>query len=148
MPKIVLADDSPLVRESVKSFLERRGFEIVGVATDGLQAVDLVEALDPDLAILDFSMPRMSGIAATRHIREFCPRTRVILLTVHAQEHLILAAVSAGIGGYVAKANIAGELVPAIEEVSRGGLYLPCAGRSLGHRPHRTENDIRINRTI
>jgi DNA-binding NarL/FixJ family response regulator len=121
--RILLADDSPEIRRSVKSLLEQGGFEIVGEAADGREAVQLAHALEPDVAILDISMPRLNGLGAAREIHEACPGTRVILLTVHTGAHQVLEAASSGIRGYVVKAEASEDLVRAVDEVSRGGIF-------------------------
>jgi DNA-binding NarL/FixJ family response regulator len=121
--RILLADDSPEVRRSVKSLLEQSGFEIVGEAADGQEAVQLAQALDPDVTVLDVSMPRLNGLKAAAQIRDACPRTKVILLTVHAEAHQVLRAASTGIRGYVVKTEASDDLVRAIGEVSRGGIF-------------------------
>jgi DNA-binding NarL/FixJ family response regulator len=121
--RVLLADDSPEVRRSVRSLLEQSGFEIVGEAADGQEAVQLAQALDPDVAVLDVSMPRLNGLKAATQIRDACRRTKVILLTVHAEAHQILRAASTGIRGYVVKTEAGDDLVRAIGEVSRGGIF-------------------------
>lgn len=130
--RILLADDSPAVRQGVKQLLQREGFEIVGEATDGDEAVRLALALDPDVAILDLSMPQLSGVDAAREIHQVCPRTHVILLTMHTEEHHIITALRAGIRGYVVKAEATEDLVRAIGEVSRGRIFVsPGAARAI-----------------
>lgn len=129
--RILLADDSPEVRRSVKLLLEQSGFEIVGEAADGQEAVRLAQILNPDLAVLDVSMPRLSGLSAAAQIRDACRRTKVILLTLHAEPHQVLRAASSGIRGYVVKTEAGDDLVRAIDEVSRGGIFFSpkaCGG--------------------
>lgn len=128
--RILLADDSPQVRESVKSLLlAQDGFEVVGEAGDGHEAVRLAEALNPDVAVVDVSMPKLNGLKAAVLIRDACRQTKVILLTVHSEAHQVLAAVSAGVRGYVVKTEASENLVRAIGEVSRGGTFFsPKAG--------------------
>jgi DNA-binding NarL/FixJ family response regulator len=122
--RILLADDAPAVRQRVKDLLEQEGFDIVGEAADGREAVTLSQALDPDVAILDLSMPKLSGMDAACEIRQLCPRTLLILLTVHNENYQVVTALRAGIRGYVLKTDAAEDLVRAIGEVSRGGVFV------------------------
>jgi DNA-binding NarL/FixJ family response regulator len=122
--RVLLADDAPAVRQRVKSLLESEGFDVVGEAADGQEAVALTRTLDPDVAVLDLSMPKLSGMGAAREIQRLCPRTHLILLTVHTEEHQVVAALRAGIRGYVAKTEAAEDLVRAIGEVSEGRVFV------------------------
>ena len=121
---ILLADDHPIVREGLKLLLERESFTVVGEASDGREAVGLAQALCPDIALLDFTMPLLNGIDAGRAILQTAPKTKLVLLTMHAEDHHVLEALRAGFKGYVLKTKAAEELVQAIQEVSRGKLYL------------------------
>src|SRR6266545_3777741 len=121
--RILLADDAPAVRQGVKGLLEREGFQVVGEATDGREAVRLAQALCPDVAILDLSMPRLNGLDTAREIRQVCPWTHLILLTGSTEEHQIVSALRAGIQGYVVKAEAPEDLARAIGEVSRGRIF-------------------------
>jgi two-component system, NarL family, response regulator NreC len=143
--RILLADDVPAVRRSVRGLLEREGFEVVGEAENGKEAVRLAEALLPDIAILDLSMPELNGIEAAQEIQQACPRTHPILLTVHTEEYQILAALRAGIRGYVVKAEAPEELIRAIGEVSRGGLFLsPAASRVISASHPKDDCPVRL----
>ena len=122
--RILLADDHPIVRQGLKVLLEREGFTVVGEASDGREAVRLVQECGPDIALLDLTMPMLNGIDAGRAILQTSPKTRIILLTMHAEDHHVLEALRAGFKGYVLKTKAAEELVQAIQEVSRGKLYL------------------------
>lgn len=122
--EILLADDHLVVRQGLKVLLEREGFTVVGEASDGREAVQLAQNLRFDVAVLDLAMPLLNGIDAGHAILQACPKARVILLTMHTEDHRILEALRAGIKGYVLKSKAAEELVQAIQEVSRGKLYL------------------------
>ena len=122
--RVVLADDHAVVREGVKLLLEMEGFEVVGQATDGLEAVKLVRELNPEIAVLDRSMPLLNGIDAAREIRRASPGTQLILLTMDTDENHLLEALRAGFRGCVLKSYEAGELIQAIRAVVRGDTYL------------------------
>ena len=131
---ILLADDQQLVRAGIKALLEQEGFEVVGAAANGEEAVQLAQALNPDVAVLDLLMPVLSGVDAGRQILRLCPRTRVLLLTMHAQEHQVAEALQAGIRGYVVKTQAVEDLVDAIRAVTGGGIYLsPSISRDAVH---------------
>ena len=122
--RILLADDHQIVRQGLRSLLEQEGFLVVAEATNGQEAIVEAQALNPDVAILDLVMPLLNGIDAGRKIIETCPRTAVILLTMHGEEHQISAALHAGIRGYLVKTQAAEDLVHAIREVARGETYM------------------------
>jgi DNA-binding NarL/FixJ family response regulator len=123
--RIVLADDHDVVRHGFRSVLERAGFAIVGEAADGREAVRLVDAERPDVVVLDLSMPQLNGVDAGRQIVKLCgERTRVLLLTMHRDEYQIIAALRAGIRGYLLKSDSAEVLIQALREVAAGGTYL------------------------
>ena len=122
--RILLADDHVIVRQGLKALLEREKFDIVGEASDGREAVRLVESLRPDLILLDLSMPLLNGMDATREILKSNPGAKVILLTMHSEDSYVLEALRAGAVGYVVKTRASGELLQAIREVQRGHFYL------------------------
>lgn len=122
--RIVLADDHVIVRQGLKLILSAAGFEVVGEASDGHEAVRLARETEPDIAVLDVVMPLMNGMEAAREIQQACPRTKAILLTSRHEEQLILEALRAGIRGCVLKTYQAQDLIRAIRDVSSGGVYL------------------------
>ncbi|HPR04495.1 MAG TPA: response regulator transcription factor, partial [Deltaproteobacteria bacterium] len=102
--RIVIAEDHTILREGLKALLSRDpDLEIAGEASDGLEAVRVIAELKPDLALMDLSMPRMSGIDAIREIRRSCPETRILVLTVHKNEEYVIASLKAGANGYLLK---------------------------------------------
>ncbi|HKQ59674.1 MAG TPA: response regulator transcription factor [Candidatus Polarisedimenticolaceae bacterium] len=130
--RIVLAEDHQIVREGFRAMLEREGFQVVGDAGDGRKAVELAAKWKPDLAVLDIGMPLLNGIDAAREILKVSPDTRTILLTMSAEEHHVLDALRAGVTGYLLKTRAVADLVQAIREVHRGGIYLSSGlGREL-----------------
>lgn len=130
--QVLLADDHQVVRESLRALLEREGFKIVGEASNGQEAVKLAETARPDIAVLDISMAALNGLDAAMEIQKVSPRTKTIFLTVHDEDPYILNALRAGARGYVIKTHAAQELLRAIREASRGGVYLsPDVSRAV-----------------
>ena len=139
--RIVLADDHVLVRQSLRSLLEREQFQIVAEASDGQEVVRLSESLHPDIAVIDISMPILNGIEAVRELGRSCPKTKAILLTQHEEDQYIREALAAGVKGYVLKNQAASDLVHAIQQVSRGQFYLsPGVSRAVVEA-YRTKTD-------
>jgi len=139
--RIVLADDHVLVRQSLRSLLEREQFQVVAEASDGQEAVRLSESLHPDIAVIDISMPILNGIEAVRELGRSCPKTKAILLTQHEEDQYIREALAAGVKGYVLKNQAASDLVHAIQQVSRGQFYLsPGVSRAVVEA-YRTKTD-------
>ena len=122
--RIVLADDHVLVRQGLKSLLEREKFQVVAEASDGQEVIRLAETFHPDIAVMYISMPTLNGIDAARELARSSPKTKTILLTQHEEEQYIHEALQAGVRGYVLKSQVASDLVHAIQQVSRGGFYL------------------------
>src|SRR5712691_3205323 len=112
--RVLLAEDHVIVREGLKALLEREGFEIVAEVSNGPDAVRLARERRPAVAVLDIAMPLLNGLDAARQIRQISPATRVILLTVHTEDRLVLEAFQAGVRGYVVKTEAAADLVRAI----------------------------------
>jgi two-component system response regulator NreC len=130
--RVVLADDHVIVRQGLGLLLSRAGFEVVGEASDGHEAVRLARQLEPDVAVLDLIMPLLNGLDAGREIHAASPRTKVILLTSRQDEQLVLEALQAGIRACVLKTYQADDLIRAIQDVVAGGVYLsPGMSRSL-----------------
>ncbi|MEY4642389.1 MAG: hypothetical protein RLZZ227_2383 [Pseudomonadota bacterium] len=121
---IVLADDHSMFRQGLCALLEREGFHVVGQASNGHEAIQLVQQHKPLLAILDFGMPLLNGIDAAREIHKKAPDTQVLLLTMFEDDAYVLEALRAGIRGYVLKAQAARDLINAISEILRGSIYL------------------------
>jgi two-component system response regulator NreC len=121
---VVLGDDHPLVRHGVRRLLEREEFDVIAEASDGLEVVGLAAQHRPDVVVLDLSMPTLNGIGAARELSRVSPSTKVIILTMHTEEHYILEALRAGVKGCVSKTQAPEHLLQAIREVCRGGVYL------------------------
>jgi len=122
--RIVLADDHVLVRQGLKSLLDREGFQVVAEASDGQEALAHVQSLQPDIAVMDISMPTLNGLNAAREMSRSSPKTKTILLTQHDESQYIREALEAGVKGYVLKSQVASDLLLAIRQVSRGQVYL------------------------
>ena len=131
--RIVIADDHGIVRSGLRMLLERQeGVEVVGEASDGVEARDLTISERPDLAILDVKMPRLTGLQATREIREAAPEVSVLILSMHDDERYLFEALNAGASGYVLKSQADQDLVEAIHAIQRGEPFLtPDAQRAL-----------------
>lgn len=131
--RILLVDDHAVLRDGVRMVLESQpGFQVVGTTENGQAAVRLVKDLKPDIAVLDIAMPEVNGLEATRAIRQCCPDTRVVILSMHEGEEYLREALRAGAAGYVLKRAAAKELVGAIQTVCHGESYLdPALTRTL-----------------
>ena len=134
MTSIVLVDDHPIVRQGLRALLEAEaGWTIVGEAADGLSAVEIVEQLRPDVAIVDVVMPDLNGLEVVRRIRRRAPETLVIVLSMHAEEPYVLEALQGGAMAYVLKGMSTTSLVEAMHEVLGGRRYLspPLTERAI-----------------
>ena len=122
--RVVVADDHTIIRSGLRMLLEREaGFEVVGEASDGRQAVELAESLKPDVIMLDIGMPNLNGIEATRQIVQKLPRTRVVVLSMHSDESYVLKALKSGARGYLLKDSAESDILNAIRAVSEGKAY-------------------------
>lgn len=129
--KILIADDHTLFRDGLRMLLSRNEeLEVVGEASDGMDAVQMARDLEPDLVIMDITMPRLSGIEATREIIAVLPSTRVIILSVHSRRAFIMEALEAGARGYVLKDSARMKLLFAVEAVLMGESYLDSPAAS------------------
>ncbi len=122
--RLLLADDHVLVREGLKTLLERHGFVVVGEAENGRDSVRLARTLAADIVIMDISMPVLNGIDATRELARRCEHAKAIVLTQHDEDQYVAEALRAGVKGYVLKRQASTDLVAAIHKVSRGEVYL------------------------
>ncbi|HEY2160099.1 MAG TPA: response regulator transcription factor [Solirubrobacteraceae bacterium] len=131
--KILVADDHGIVRAGIRLLLERQtDIEVVAEAADGVEAVEQALASRPDLCILDVGMPRMTGLQAAREIRSHIPEAKVLMLSMHDDEHYLFEALKAGASGYVLKREADQDLVGAVRAVDRGDAFLTnAAERSI-----------------
>lgn len=127
--RILLVDDHPVVRRGLKALLgSRLEWQIIAEAADGVEAVDKANSLKPDVIVLDVSMPRMDGLEACRIIRQKTPESEILIVTQNDSPQMMKEALSAGARGYVAKSNVARDLMAAIEAVSQHRSF---AGQDL-----------------
>ncbi len=131
--RVLIADDHGIVRSGVRLLLEQEaGIEVIGEASDGVEAREMAIKERPDLAILDVKMPRLTGLQATREIREQAPDVNVLILSMHDDERYLFEALKAGASGYVLKHQADTELIEAVHAVGRGEPFLtPEAQRAL-----------------
>jgi DNA-binding NarL/FixJ family response regulator len=129
---VALADDQDLVRSGLRLILDARGFDVVGEAPDGRQAVDLVARERPDVMLMDIRMPVMDGIEATSHVAASGSTTRVLILTTYDLDEYVYGALRAGAAGFLLKATPPDRLVAGIETVAGGeALLAPSLTRRL-----------------
>lgn len=128
MIRVILADDHHLVRQGIRSLLEKAAdIEIVAEAENGQEAVQLTEVLKPEVLVLDIAMPRLNGIQAAQQIHTLGLTTRVVILSMHFDETLVRQALQVGVKGYLLKNSVFEELFLAIRAAARGELYLSPA---------------------
>jgi DNA-binding NarL/FixJ family response regulator len=123
-PRILLADDHTMVTECLRSLLAEKGYDVVGVVSDGRALVAAAPDLQPDIIILDIGMPLMNGLDAAERLKQLLPKVKIIFLTMKDDPNLAAAVLSLGPLGYVLKHSAASELFTAIAEVMRGRSYV------------------------
>jgi len=125
MIRILLVDDHAILRDGLRALLSYYpDVEVVGEAEDGLQAIECVERLSPDIVLMDIAMPVMNGLEATRSIRQRYPETRVLILTQYEDQPYVLPLLRAGVSGYVLKRALGADLINAVRAVARGESFL------------------------
>jgi DNA-binding NarL/FixJ family response regulator len=122
MMRVLIADDHAMVREGLHWALEHAGFDVVGEAADGEEAVEMAERLRPDVVLMDLSLPVLSGVAATKKIRHLLPSTAVVVLSMLSDETAVSAALGAGAAGYLVKDCTTAEIVDALAQLEKGEL--------------------------
>jgi DNA-binding NarL/FixJ family response regulator len=121
--RVLLADDHQTMLARVRSILSK-DFEVVGTVANGREAVAEVRRLDPDVLVIDISMPVLDGLQAASQLRHKSSRTKIVFLTVHDDQDYVDAAFAAGASGYVTKSHVTSDLVPAIREALVGSTYI------------------------
>ena len=131
--RIVIADDHGLIRAGLRALLEDvPDIQVVGEAADGNAVLRLAAELQPDLVLMDVSMPGISGIEATSQVKVISPQTRMLALTVHEDEGILREMIRAGASGYIIKRAVESDLIQAIRIISSGDMYIyPALTRSL-----------------
>lgn len=123
--RILLADDHEVVRDGLRSLLEKQpDFEVTGVTGDGHEAIAMAKRMQPNVIVMDISMPNLGGVEATRQIKASCPTVKILTLSVHSQGAIVAQMLRAGASGYVPKSCPAEELIEAIQTVTRGRTYI------------------------
>jgi DNA-binding NarL/FixJ family response regulator len=137
--RILIVDDSSHVRRGVRCILEsQEGWEVCGEAGAGAEAVELAERLDPDVVVMDISMPGMTGLEAIPHIHNIAPRSRVIILSIHESPLVVREAREAGAQGYVFKSDLDRDLINAVELVAQNqSFYPPEVAEMVASNGHR-----------
>lgn len=122
--KIILADDHVLVRQGIKRIIEENGdMKVVGEAGDGLELLDLLEKIHPDLVVCDIAMPRLRGLEAAQKVKNLYPDIKVLILSMHRSREYLRQAVSAGVDGYVLKEDADTALSTAIQAIRHGKTF-------------------------
>jgi two-component system, NarL family, response regulator NreC len=130
--RVLLADDHTILRAGLKMMLNAQpDIEVVGEASDGRQAVGEAQRLQPDVIIMDITMPECNGIEATKQVKRLMPETRVLVLTMHENEEYLFQMLRAGASGYMLKEAADTELISAIRVVSSGRFYLSPSAQSM-----------------
>jgi two-component system, NarL family, response regulator NreC len=131
--RLMLVDDHDIVRTGLRSFLDTQdGIQVVGEADSGGEAIQRAQQLNPDVVVMDITMPEMDGLEATRRLKDILPECKVLALTVHEDKQYLFEMLLAGATGYVTKQVAAEELVTAIRCVAAGNVYLqPALARWL-----------------
>ena len=135
--KILLAEDHRIMREGLKRLIdEQPNMEVVGEADNGITAWQKAKELEPDVVLMDITMPRLSGAEATIKIRELCPNVKVVALTGHRASGYLSEVLKAGAAGFVLKQAAVDELIDAIQTVAKGGSYIDRASRETMAHTH------------
>jgi DNA-binding NarL/FixJ family response regulator len=130
--RILVVDDFEAWRRFVCLILSKNPeLQVIGEATDGLEAVQKTEELQPDLILLDVGLPRLNGISAARRIRNLAPESKIIFLSQESSPEVVQEALSLGASGYVVKGRAAADLLAAVETLREGGRFVSCEPTSL-----------------
>src|SRR5215469_3555827 len=130
--RILLVDDHPIVRQGLKTLLEgHSGWVVIGEASDGAEAVEKARNLNPDVMVLDVTMPRMNGLEACRLLRRQTPALEFLFVTQHDSPEMMREALEAWARGYVVKSNAARDLLAAVEAVSQHRMFTALLGQGV-----------------
>ncbi len=145
--RVIIADDHSVVREGLRAILERAGFDVVGEATNGREAIEKTETLRPDVVLMDIRMPDVDGLQALAHIKERAPETSVIILTTYTNPGYLAQAIASGATGYLTKEASPSQIVGAIRAAVAGDQLLDrsvleMALRSVASTPPPKADDL------
>jgi DNA-binding NarL/FixJ family response regulator len=149
--RVFIADDHPLIRDGLKAIIGREAdMEVVGEAADGESAWRQAERLQPDVAIMDISMPLVSGVQATERLRECAPDVKVLALTVYDDKGHLRQLMAAGARGYVLKGSSSSELLRAVRAIAEGGMHIDSQLESMVlsgfvRRPERSPHEVDLS---
>lgn len=130
--RIIVVDDHPIVRQGLKTLIEGHlDWQVVGEAADGIEAIDKAGKLNPDVMVLDVTMPNMNGLEACRVLRKQRPQLEILFVTQHDSPHMMREAFAAGARGYVVKSNAARDLLEAVEAVSQHREFIALNGKNF-----------------
>ncbi len=123
--RVLIVDDHAILRDGIHTLLERQpGIRVIGQAGNGLEAIDLVEKLKPDIVLMDIAMPKMNGLEATQKISGLYPDVKILILTQHNSREFIIPMLQAGASGYILKKSGGRELINAIREIDEQGAFI------------------------
>ena len=147
--RVLIVDDHDLFRSGLRNLLEDEGVQVVGEASAGQEALNIVREAAPDVVIMDLNMPGMGGVEATRHISTIAPLTRVVMLTISDQDNDVIDAIMAGACGYLLKDSSIQELIAGINAASRGeSLISPTIASKVLQRVRASSTQPEIESTI
>jgi two-component system response regulator DegU len=129
--RLLLADDHPMLRDGLRRSLTEEGFEVVGEASDGFEAIDMAEELRPQVVLMDVTMPNCDGVEATRQIRARLPEVKVVMLTMHADKDVLQRAIAAGASGYLVKDCSLDEIAEAVRLAADDTALSPALASSM-----------------
>lgn len=144
MIRVLVADDHTILREGLVSLLNHSGdCQVVGQAADGMQAVEMALQLEPNVVVLDLSMPKLNGLDVIRRLSKELDHTRILVLTMHAEEEYVLHVVRAGAAGFLLKDSASSELLKAVRALAAGRAYYGAhASQVLAHQVHQPQSRI------
>ena len=147
--RVLIVDDHDLFRSGLRNLLEDEGVQVVGEASAGQEALNIVREVAPDVVVMDLNMPGMGGVEATRHISTIAPLTRVVMLTISDQDNDVIDAILAGACGYLLKDSSIQELIAGIKAASRGeSLISPTIASKVLQRVRASSTQPEIESTI
>src|SRR5688572_24899304 len=129
--RLLLADDHPMLRDGLRRSLIEEGFEVVGEASDGFEAIDMAGELRPQVVLMDVTMPNCDGVEATRRIRASLPDVKVVMLTMHADKDVLQRAIQAGASGYLVKDCSLDEIADAVRMAAGDAALSPALASSM-----------------